>query len=527
MADASSILQIILQLKDEASTALADSAKASTEALGNLGKQAIAIGAPLAAVGGVITGGLVYALKEAELHQKNLSQLDAVLKSTAGAAGLAKDAILAQGEALAKVTQYDNDAILQGQNMLLTFTNIKGTIAEQATPALLDLASAMGTDVKDSAIQLGKALNDPVMGMTALRRVGVTFSKDQAEVVKKLVETGQVAKAQQLILDELTKEFGGSAKAQLDPWVKFKQAIDDTFKALGKELLPIVNQFLVKAAEVATRVIDWTEKHPALTKTILIVVGALGLLLTVVGGALVTFGAFALAISAIGTALSISAGAVLIAAGVITATIIALGIIAVLIIKYHREIWEFVSKIWNDIVNWIKGHWEMIVNVLLPGLGFLVAFMIKNWNQIKTDVVAVWNAIADFFIAVWDNIKKTFNDAFAFVMNIVDKISSAVDKVRNAVSSVVPSMNQGGSLNPFSPSFQLPHFASGGIVTGPTVAMVGEAGPEAIIPLGGGGFGNNIIINVNGGTYLDQSAARIFGDLIAKTINRQLKLRTV
>jgi hypothetical protein len=61
----------------------------------------------------------------------------------------------------------------------------------------------MGTDMKGAAIQVGKALQDPVHGISALRRVGVNFNESQVETIKKLVETGQAAKAQGLILAEL------------------------------------------------------------------------------------------------------------------------------------------------------------------------------------------------------------------------------------------------------------------------------------------------------------------------------------
>jgi hypothetical protein len=75
----------------------------------------------------------------------------------------------------------------------------------------------LGTDLKGSAVQLGKALNDPIAGVGALSRVGVTFTETQKDMIKTMVEAGNVAGAQTLILDELGKEFGGSAKALADP----------------------------------------------------------------------------------------------------------------------------------------------------------------------------------------------------------------------------------------------------------------------------------------------------------------------
>ncbi|HEX3861302.1 MAG TPA: hypothetical protein VHY35_06370 [Stellaceae bacterium] len=96
------------------------------------------------------------------------------------------------------------------------------------------------------------------------------------------------------------------------------------------------------------------------------------------------------------------------------------------------------------------------------------------------------------------------------------------------------------SANPTSISkVALPKFASGGIVTSPTIGLIGEAGPEAIIPLSGMSSGSDlaslgprdaaggITVNIMGGYYLDQQASRDFADMIAKTLNQQLRLRSV
>ena len=56
-------------------------------------------------------------------------------------------------------------------------------------------------------------MQDPVKGVTALARVGVSFSASQKAMIKSLVDTGQTAQAQALILKELKTEFGGSAEA--------------------------------------------------------------------------------------------------------------------------------------------------------------------------------------------------------------------------------------------------------------------------------------------------------------------------
>ena len=144
--------------------------------------------------------GSVEAFNESEQAS---AQLDATLRSTANAAHLNREALDEQSLALMNSSLFDDDAITHTQALLATFTNIKDTIYMDAVPAIADLATKMGGDLQGATMQVGKALNDPIQGMTALRRVGVSFSESQQNVIKKLQETGHMAEAQQLILKEL------------------------------------------------------------------------------------------------------------------------------------------------------------------------------------------------------------------------------------------------------------------------------------------------------------------------------------
>ena len=164
--------------------------------------------------------------------EKAQAQLAAVLKSTGGAAGLAQQELNEMAGALQKVTTFDDEAITGAQSLLLTFTRIGRDVFPQATETVLDMSQALGQDLKSSAVQLGKALQDPIEGITALRRVGVNFSDAQQEVIKNLVETGHAADAQRLILQELQIEFGGSARAARDTLGGALEGLKNTFSDL-------------------------------------------------------------------------------------------------------------------------------------------------------------------------------------------------------------------------------------------------------------------------------------------------------
>jgi len=141
------------------------------------------------------------------------AQLAQVIESTGSAAGVTSEEMRELASRLQDVTNFGDEATIAAQALLLTFTNIGADVLPQTTATVLDMSQALGQSLKSSAIQLGKALNDPVKGITALSRVGVSFTEEQKELIESLVETGKVAEAQGVILAELNKEFGGSAAA--------------------------------------------------------------------------------------------------------------------------------------------------------------------------------------------------------------------------------------------------------------------------------------------------------------------------
>ena len=145
--------------------------------------------------------------------QNAMAQLEAAVASTGGAAGRSVAQLDAQSMALLELTRFSDEAVKGSQSLLLTFDKIKGVQFDEATLQIANLAERMGGDLKGASLQVGKALQDPVQGLLALRRSGVSFSEAQQQVIKDLFNTGHEAEAQTLILKELEHEFGGAAVA--------------------------------------------------------------------------------------------------------------------------------------------------------------------------------------------------------------------------------------------------------------------------------------------------------------------------
>lgn len=197
--------------------------------LGNLGKiagvAALATGAAIAAVG-------VGAFKAvAEIERLN-AQTSAAIKSTGNAAGRSLEQIAAVADGMERMSGVEAEVIQGAQNMLLTFTQIKGDTFDGATQAALDMSVAMGTDMTSAATLVGKALNDPIKGIGALSKVGVQLTADQKALVAQMVETGDIAGAQGVILDVLGEQFGGSAEAFGNTFLGSVEKVKNSFGTL-------------------------------------------------------------------------------------------------------------------------------------------------------------------------------------------------------------------------------------------------------------------------------------------------------
>jgi hypothetical protein len=198
--------------------------------------QALGRNAAIAGVGlGVVAAALGKSVQNAAEAQRIMSQTEAVLRSTGTTAnGTAAD-IANLSETLSRQTAVDDELIQSGANLLLTFKNIQNQsglnndIFNQTVQATLDVSRAMGTDASTEAIRLGKALNDPVKGLSALSRVGIQFTAQQKEQIKALTESGDLMGAQKIILAELQSQFGGSAAA-------YAQTFAGQIELLGIEL---------------------------------------------------------------------------------------------------------------------------------------------------------------------------------------------------------------------------------------------------------------------------------------------------
>jgi phage-related protein len=586
-----------------------------------------------------IVGAFGAAFAANERQQQAEARLQAVLGATGGVAGVTADHVKELASNLQQVTTFGDEATIEAASLALTFKSLSNEAGEgnnvfdRTLIAAQDMSALFGQDLNSSVMQLGKALEDPIAGLGALRRVGVSFSEAQREQIKEMVEAGDVMGAQKMILDELEKQVGGTAQAMAQTaGGQMKQAFNDLGDA-AEQIGAILAPMVARAAEFLKDLADRFQNLSPRAKELIVQVGALAAAigpvllvlsklikagLTVfttavkVGKGLATLGvrfvalgkavaknvvafarwaaqtavhaakATAAVVKAVAVQVAqwvkLGAKAMLGAAKVALAWLIAMGPIAlivaavvalvVLIVKNFDTIKEVIGKAWEWIKATIERLWKGAVDAVSKGIAAVVDFFKKLPGRIAGAAGDLFRFLRDRMTAAKDWVWNRIQDVFGFYRSLPGRLASAAgdvfgflrtkmtearDWVANRISDVVSGFTGmpgrirsalsglGSALTaPFRSAFnsiagywnrtlgrvsftvpdwvpgvggrgwQFPKMptalAQGGIVTGPTLAMIGDnmSGKEAVIPLEragefgfGGGSGTTYNITVN------------------------------
>jgi hypothetical protein len=412
-------------------------------------KAAMPAGIAVAALGGF----LVNAAKGAEEARQANQRLGNVLESMGF--GEATDRVSAYAESLEKTIAVDADVIKATQTKLATFGQLTKTVNEaggafdRATLAALDMAAAGFGSAESNAVALGKALEDPIKGITALAKSGVTFTEQEKEKIKTLVESNKLLEAQDMVLAAIEKQVGGTSEASASSFDKMKFALAGISDTFGELVLPYIDRFAIALAGAS----KFVQENEKLVGILVLTVGGFATAILVVNAAMKVFRATMM----IATAAQAIFNFVM-AANPILLVVLALGaLVAAFILAYKN------SESFRKIVD-------------------------KLFGAIKTGVTVSVDFIKGFLESVMGFYKSIFNGIAKLWNNTIGKLSFSVP-------DWVPGLGGKGFSVP-----NIPMLAEGGIVNSPTLAMIGEAGPEAVVPLdryrGGGG---DVTINVTGG----------------------------
>lgn len=185
------------------------------------------------ALGGLTVGSVITKfIQETRDAEQEQAQLAAVLKSTGEAAGWSQTQLNDMATSLANASTFSEGAINQAQTRLLSYTGIVGEKVPEAMQAVADMSARLGMDLNQSAETIGKALDVPSQGLSALSKQGFRFTDDQKKLVEQLEATGQTAKAQGIILEALSSSYGGAAQAARNTFGGALAALQNTINDL-------------------------------------------------------------------------------------------------------------------------------------------------------------------------------------------------------------------------------------------------------------------------------------------------------
>ena len=262
---------------------------------------------------------------------KAMAQVEAVIKSMGPVAGRTAAQLDEMADKLEASSTFTGDEILTKVSAnLLTFGKISGDVFDRAQQAAVDLSARLGSDLQSSAVMVGKALQDPLKGLTALSRVGVSFTAEQKAMIEQMVKVGDVAGAQATILSELERQYGGQAQAAQDA----TGGVDELRDSLGKfeeTVGEIIAKVLPPLTNALRGLVDWLNTlDPKIVEFGVVAAGALavmGPLALGIGGVTSAITLLTPAIATMGTALLAltgPAGAI----ALVTAGLVGLGAVA-------------------------------------------------------------------------------------------------------------------------------------------------------------------------------------------------------
>ena len=360
---------------------------------------------------------------------KALANLASTLKSTGNAANITADGFFEYANELQAVTGVGADQITQGAALLGTFKNIRNEVGQgndifnRTTEAALDLSKKGFGSLESANKMLGKALNDPIKGITALSRAGVGFTEGQKKTIASLVKSGKTLEAQKIILREVESQVGGTARAFGETTAgkieRGKRAFEELQKSLAKALIPAVEVF----AGLLTKVSGFLQRNEGVVKVAALAIGVLSTAILVLNGVMKIQNAIMLASPWAWIALAI--------AGVVTAVIAVeakFGIFS----KTFRALWDYIGPITSSALDGlklafdaVKGAMQSVKDVLDP-----------LWSAIKPAV----NFMAGKTSIVFDGLKTAFNVLF----DPIQKVKTAISVVSSVGGPIIDALKKIG-----------------------------------------------------------------------------------
>lgn len=439
---------------------LDDQATPKLEAFGGkLGSFKTAALGAASALGGI---GLLKGVKDltdaASEAEAETAKMDAILKTMGESGAKARDSIMKASQSVTRLG-FDDEAAATSMAKLYQRTGDVET-AMKLNATAMDLARFKNIDLESASKAVGLVLSG---NTKVLKELGI-----QVDDTKTPME--QLGEAQRKLAGQ-AESYASTSKGQADA---MREGFANLKETIGAALLPMLSKLFEAIRPVIEQVSKWVQDHPKLTTAILAGAVALGTLATILPGIIVLIKGFELATMGVKVAMSLLAlppGGVIL---LVVAAIAAVVAIVITVIKHWEKIVEFINKVLGPVLDWLK----------------------QRWYDIRDAV----KDVIEWFQGAIDKIGQAIQKAHEFL-----SIKGAGNFFGNVFSSITGMSYQGQR-------------AEGGPVSGGSVYMVGERGPEFFVPgvngtiVPNGRGGASVVINLNGGVFTDQSSIQRLGD---------------
>ena len=432
--------------------------------------------------------------------QKVMAQTGAVIESTGGIANVTATEVGDLATTLSHLSGVDDELIQRGENLLLTFKNVRNEVGQgnrvfdRATAAALDLSVAGFGSLESTSKQLGKALNDPLKGLTALGRAGITFTAEQKKTIEGLVKTGRTLEAQKLILAEVESQVGGSAKAYGDTLPGELAKARNSFEEMAANLTVALVPALTALSGIAITVFGFLAEHETTTQVIAVGIAALATAVLalnvaqkIIAVSTAAWTAVQWLLNAALTANPIGVVVVALAAlvagiilawresetfrAIVTAAFDAVKAAATFVLDFFRNNWKTIALLisgpflpivalatdafgvrtallaaFNFVLNFVRDNWRTIAT-LISGPFFPLVALATDAFGVRTALVNALTAVRTFVSGVIDDVVGFFRELPGRLAEFVGPLASrALDPIRalfRGISTVIDAIREG------------------------------------------------------------------------------------
>lgn len=375
----------------------------------------------------------ILAARELSESQRVMGQTEAVIRSMGIAAQVSADDVAAMAVEMRDMSGMDDEGLQEMINTLLTFREVV-PVFDEAASAAQDMAAFFGSDLQTAATQVGRALNNPLRGLTALTRRGVEFTESQVAAVEAMMAVGDVAGAQQVILEELRAEYGGQAEALGDTLGGrlniIKQKMEDLGASILEDLMPALEDLAGMLGAIADGYSGLTGTQQKWVAGMVAALAVAGPLASALGGLATVLGWLATAAGAVVGAIGGMGLAVVAAAAVVVGG-------AIYIATHWRETTEFLHQSWMNISNLARTIWSNIsasirnaASNAASAVGVAVDRMLGFIRSIPGRVGAVAAGFGSILVnagraiiqGLWDGMQAVWGSVTSWLSGLADVI---------------------------------------------------------------------------------------------------------